>query len=371
MTLGTALARGTRGVTLTLPDTLHAVADEAGMVCAIDREQGLEWRVFHAPGLHLDLAAARRDHLVAEMRLHARKMFDDVGRLLDQRADHGLPPTLPDDFDPVVEVRDAVVDGAAALVLVHRMALRPGVEIVMGHLLVPLADGLFEARVTARDPNTGMRESALMMRALQTAPDRDPAAAMPTRAEIDAPAHDDLMPEHSLSRVRRALRWMTADAGLTVTRPAEPLPSPRIVSTRPPCAFTPPPRFVDTDAGLIRISFCATDGVAELRLAETEYRADDIADLAAREAAALWAGFGPMKTVCCQRGRAGRARVAVDGQGPIEGVRIAGVWFRAPGDAVCTLNLITTTALPPDHLFDELEATLDGLTWTEPGAEGR
>src|SRR4051794_14780565 len=93
-------------------------------------------------------------------------------------------------------------------------------ELVMGHLLVPLQGGLFEARPfgQGRNPVTGVRESALMiLRGTQ---------GFLSQAEYDDPAHDAQFPDHPVSQVRHALRSLMTAWDLCVTRPA-PLPATR------------------------------------------------------------------------------------------------------------------------------------------------
>jgi hypothetical protein len=56
------------------------------------------------------------------------------------------------------------------LSVVHRVAYEHGLELVMGHLLVPLRSGLFEFRVIAANKGpTGIRESQLFSEALAKA----------------------------------------------------------------------------------------------------------------------------------------------------------------------------------------------------------
>lgn len=373
MNLSEALATGRHGLTFSLPDGLETLADEQAMVVAVDRERGVEWRAFYAADLHLDLTPERRAHLVAEMRLHARQMFDDVGRTLDEARPEGGGP-FPDagppaDFDPMVEVVDVTVDGAPGLTFVHRMALRPGTEMVMGHLLIPLAGGLFEVRVLARDQQTGFRESVLMLKidgALDLDADAEPR--IPPRSVFDDPAHDAAFPEHSLSRIRAALRRAMDESGTKVSRPARPRAPAEFVSARQGLALTAPPRFVPAGDLLVRVSFCATDGLAELRIATAEPMKGDLEAIARRDAIELWSTLGPMTLTHCRLEPDGRVHVVLEGQGPAAGLRLTGLWFRGPGGRLCTLTLIGGVGVPFEHSLAELGPTADSVRWLDPPA---
>ncbi|MEI8257808.1 MAG: hypothetical protein WCJ30_19200, partial [Deltaproteobacteria bacterium] len=100
-------------------------------------------------------------------------------------------------------------------------------ETVMGHLLVPTREGMVEFRAIAKAGVTGMRETTLLGQALNASPAEGPAEVMARLGTrfYDDPAHDAQFPDHPLTRVRSALRWLTTESGLAVSAPAvtEPL----------------------------------------------------------------------------------------------------------------------------------------------------
>lgn len=362
MNLRAALADGRLGLTLDLPDTFELVADEPDAIHVIRREDGTDWRLLYRAGLPFDLATEHRPQLLTELRMHARAMFDDIAATLDARVtddDLPVPAELPDDFDPLIEVHDVTVDGAPGLAFSHRMALRPGREIVMGHLLIPLADGLFEARAIAQDQHTGMRESVLLMTRLE----ETNALATLSRAEIDDPAHDALFPQHCLSRVRTGLRWFADAANIAVARPAAPILRTPIDDRELGCRFVPAPRFAPTATGIMRTGFCVTDGLEWLRVRAAPRSARTLEASAREYAAEFNQDVGPMALTHCASTDDGRLQVVLDGLDPIKGMRVVGLWFTGPAGAVYMAEVITTAITPPDRRFPELVDVVDSVEW--------
>lgn len=288
MKLTRALRGDALGVKLEVPREWQVIGESDEALQLIDEEAQVQWWLFWFPGMQLALGegGAQEDaQIEAAMRHHARAMFEwtfhhrarneagsDGGN--DGGSDGGKaaseakrqPRTADPTWTPMVDYERLQAGGAPALRTVHRMSYEPGREIVMGHLLIPLERGLFEVRVAAGDPMTGVREAMLL------AMRRDPDASKPlTQAELDAPEHDEQFRDHALSRVRRALRWALAEAKLEVTAPAPPHRHGEVVLKKLDCALTPPPRFVRQTAHddynlevFQRVGFCGTDGVERL-----------------------------------------------------------------------------------------------------------
>jgi hypothetical protein len=171
-------------------------------------------------------------------------------------------------WTPVVDIEYLNIKGTDALKTVHRMSYRPGNEMIMGHILLPVQQGLFEGRAIAVDRETGYRESTLMMPILQNLDAIEEIKNIP-RPDFEDPIHDSQFPEHCLSRNRSALRWLCNN--LCITESLSVQEHGEIELCHLGCFITPPPRFVIdpsvTDSsmtqGFKRVSFCGTDGVEE------------------------------------------------------------------------------------------------------------
>lgn len=260
-----ALASGRHGLRLTLPPKLEVGQDDPALLNLVDREERIVWMLFYFQGVHFDFGGEQdRSELSAALGHYARHMFEDSFRQ-GKPPEGARPRTADPQWTPMVEVEHLDLDGARALRTIHRMSYQPGLEIVMGHLLIPLVDGLFEARVMSpgKQPLTGYRESAIM-KGLGFEPGRP----LPPQSVYDDPRHDAAFPGHPLSQIRAAQRWLRHDASLKVSRPAPVRVSREVPLPRLGCVVTPPPRFVQNTDGtggatgsFTRVSFCGTDGI--------------------------------------------------------------------------------------------------------------
>jgi hypothetical protein len=73
------------------------------------------------------------------------------------------------------------------------MMYQRGKEIVMGHLLIPVAGGLFEVRAICGGGMTGLRESMLLMAAIPKPVEGE--AQFLSQRQYDDPRHDAMFPE--------------------------------------------------------------------------------------------------------------------------------------------------------------------------------
>jgi hypothetical protein len=147
----------------------------------------------------------------------------------------------------------------------------------MGHTLVPVRRGLFEARWLFTAGLTGYRET--MLHAQQDrGPDEEPSRL--SQQAMDDPAHDASFPEHPLTLARAARSWH-AHGRLRVTEPPPRSQSGSRTIEALGCAITPPPRFVFSDvrsdddqttAVFTRVAFAGTDGVEHLFVTRTSDR---------------------------------------------------------------------------------------------------
>lgn len=156
-------------------------------------------------------------------------------------------------WSPVIDIEyrelDTVSESSSrALMVIFRKAYRPGLQIVVGRLCIPVRRGLFEVEVEAFDGGTAWREEDEVAdlckdKVLTT----ELLQAMLRRHEFYTTRHDDLTPSHCVSRVRKALHWLIEESRSIVTAPPE-LPewSPlaEVVLTHLGCRFRPPPRFL-------------------------------------------------------------------------------------------------------------------------------
>src|SRR4051812_399510 len=192
------LTAGRLGVTWQLPEGARVLSDEETHAPLVHDATATTWSVVFFRKCRLNIGLADdRDGFRMLAQHYARDMFDDVFRQRPH-ADDRPPRTSDGAWTPLVDF-DVVDDGGApALRLVHRMTYEPGSEVVMGHLLIPLPDGLFEVRIVSEglDRTTGYRESVLAMKAM--AASSSPMPVFLPQAEYDARENDVAFPHHPL-----------------------------------------------------------------------------------------------------------------------------------------------------------------------------
>lgn len=220
---------------------------------------------------------------------------------------HDEPKTQQDPaWSPVVEIKHVQVNTergmepptTTALIVVHRLAFQDGEEIVMGRFLLPVRRGLYEVIAIAGDgglewgsstdaESTPSPISAEPLRGLQrndrpafpstssstpapllssTAPNTPPDSFKTTidnshplivesnvkrksavrTLDMDGSEYDDKFPNHCLSRVRRAMNWLTHKSCMVVTELPLPTPPPgsEMELSHLRCRIVPPPRFL-------------------------------------------------------------------------------------------------------------------------------
>ena len=151
------LREGTLGVRFDVSSTWTVRRDEPRNAELFDEVERLTWLLSFGVGHHLDVGPFDDDAdnagVRARLEAYARQMFNVVFAQLHhddpapQTGSAASPRTADPSWSPLIDVEHEAVGGVPALRTVHRMAYEPGREVVMGHLLVPLKDGLFEARV--------------------------------------------------------------------------------------------------------------------------------------------------------------------------------------------------------------------------------
>lgn len=162
-----------------------------------------------------------------------------------------------------------------ALIVIHRLAYEEnGEEVVMGRFLLPLRRGLYEIIVIAADDGlTSDDVPELTMTTSSTSTSLSPLAIITDRSNVrsdmiskeivgrispdrDGKSWDEQYPDHCLSRVRRALKWLVEESEMVVSDPPNRLQA--VVATTSSrnshtpewdlshihCRITPPSRFL-------------------------------------------------------------------------------------------------------------------------------
>lgn len=382
MKLTKALRTGSFGVQLELPAGWTVVSETDEAVQLVDEERGAQWWWFWFPGTEMVIGKEVEADLSDAMKHYARAMFDFMFE--KKAAESGNPAggehkprTADAEWTPMVDFEHVTVDGAAALRTVHRMTYQPGSEIVMGHLLVPLKGGLFEARLVAGDGMTGMRESLLLAKQ----GDLEKGIKTLRQADYDDPARDADFPDHALSRTRAALRWAMNDAGLRVLEPAAAAKGGEVELSKLECALVPPLRFVRSTelddhniAGFERISFCGTDGVERLLVQRVE-ELGKLAPAKLRDRAEVFthelhegSGMRSPKLAVEELSIGGRSHVliVVEGTGKAGAVRNSLCWFLDDRGRAWFLGITASDAVPREARVAELRAAAASWRSTAP-----
>jgi hypothetical protein len=320
----------------------------------VDETAGLHWLVTLRPGCSMDLSEAHENELFAAMEPYARHLFDAAWRSRERQNDQ-KPRTADASWSPLVDREIVSFRGVRALRSVHRMHYEPGLEVVMGHMVFPVATGLFEIRPAAIDRATGMRESVLMVVTGQK-------GVQPQRV-FDDPAHDAKFPQLALARCRRGLRWALDSSAIEVTAPGERRPvQGEIVLAPLDCAVTPPPRFfhdgADAEgAGFHRVSFCSSDGLQELTLRRRgRIDGDKLLEHAMKRIGAEHLGPSPADATADWQRTGNSLQVVFDGAGEIGPVRNAHRWWIDDRGDAWSLQLTGVPEIPKPALSGEVDA---------------
>lgn len=274
MTFIDELASGVHSLRVTLPPSLELIEQHEHVAAFREHNTATGWWFLFFPDTRLVLDA---EHLALHRRdtlHHTRALFETMHRSPHTDPGPGKPRTADPDWTPLIELEPGDVAATAAVSLLHRMTYWPGQETIMGHTLIPAADGLFEARwVRPTLGETGLRETLLVSILLQNEEVPGTTPQLPRQEVFDAPEHDAQFPDHPLSRARRAKTWHVGRVEVTAAAP-RPL---RTYALAPlDLTVTVPPRFqlsrsIDIDgtptALFDRVSFSGSDGVDRLVVA--------------------------------------------------------------------------------------------------------
>lgn len=233
------------GLRWSLPGAFEPMKEGPQLLLARDPERRVAWLLRVFPW-RFDLRPSSDAALRADLEADARHLFEAAFKPAEWPPGSGeksRPRTADPGWSPLVDVERVHIGEAPALRVVRRGTYQPGAEVLAGSLLVPLAEGFAELTALARAGQTGLRESVLML-SRPGAPPAGETPTFPSQAEYDDPAHDAAFPDHPLSVVRAALRWLLSEAGLEVTAPAVPPPEGEQVVEAARCAVTLPPRYL-------------------------------------------------------------------------------------------------------------------------------
>jgi len=335
------------------------------------------WWAFFFPGINLDLSDAGWPTLTRDINRQSRALFEQMFRGRDMTPERQVrgPRTNDPNWSPVVELERGSIDGGSTLYVLHRMTYEPGSEILMGHVLVPCADGLAEARWVTTAQVTGIRETIWTDKALRTS-GAEVALKHPGQAVFDDPALDADFPDHPLSIAREARRWFGREVRVRVLRRAWHDERAAVALPEIGYSLVPPPRFPppSTDpgprgrpwAGSNRASISGSDGIdwfyvhafpapLRLRLGSQERRlAAEVEKLALEVYTA--ADVQRIRSEVVSSGTVdGRASVNVvlEGDGHLGPLRMS-VHGTAREGRIVTLWLMTSATLPSDDMLAEV-----------------
>jgi hypothetical protein len=267
------LSRGDLGVRFALPGGFVIKEDSRKHLMSISREKASAIWGFYSED-PFDLNPAHWSILRQDLERAARDIFISTGKQMPREGPLERLRTDDPSWSPLVDVTPISLNGGEALVVLHRTLYEPEKESLMGHILIPVRNGMVELRTATTTDHTGFRESVvseIRMKENPTQPGEEVAAYMrriTSQKDFDDPGLDVEFPEHPLSRARQILRELQEQ--IVVTRPPQKPPD-EIVSKCLRCAFVTPPRYLlRADGGtriqLTKMSIATTDGISYLTL---------------------------------------------------------------------------------------------------------
>jgi hypothetical protein len=276
------LSSGDLGVRFILPEGFVLQEETGEHLMASSREQGALLWVFSSED-PLDLNPAHQAVLRQDLEHAARDIFIMTSSQIPREKPLERLRTDDASWSPLIEVTPLSLNGNAALSVLHRTLYEPGNESIMGHILIPVRDGMIELRTMNVSRQTGYRESLVSMIKMKENPIQPGEGVeahmrrIHSQRDFDDPALDAKFPEHPLSRARQLL--LSLQAKLTVTHPPTTSPS-EFISELMQCAFVPPPRYLPRGdskarAQLVKMSIATTDGSSIL----TVLRIGPVSDL--------------------------------------------------------------------------------------------
>ncbi len=267
MKLIEALESGACGVSFKLPKGAVVRASEVQALAFTEDTLGLEWLI-HFGDVALDLDPNFDELLARDIDDAARAIMAANERNIEGLIKQGKLPrgavnsrVSDAAWSPVIDARPVAVDTASGIEVMHRTVYRSGLEAVMGHLLVPVAKGVVEFRVTVLDRANHGREKVVTDASL---------SALDAQRAIDDASHDAAYPKHPVSRVRAALAGLREAGRIEVLRAPLEARTGSVALEAFGGSLTLPPRFAlagEATGNLVlftRMSLANTDGVWRL-----------------------------------------------------------------------------------------------------------
>ncbi len=343
MKLIEALESGACGALFTPPESAVLGPSEKHGVMFHDPRTELQWMVTFGD-VALDLAP-EHDALLADDALRAAQaVFAGAAAELDAAEAAGrAPKSRPDprtkaaDWSPLLEFKPVSIGNTTGLRAVHYAALREGLEIVVGHVIVPVAFGVLEFRCTNANRGRSAKSAG-----------------------------------RALEKVHAGLDWLAEPGRLDVVRPAVTPRTGTMTLDAFGASFTAPPRFALADSAeyetvlFTRLSLSTTDNV--WRLAVVREAVDAVLrqrPLRTRVEDVIAKRFGlgdlsAMKVELKHRDD-GSARITVQSGGDAQ-LALASVWWLHPDGGLRGLQLSAPEGVSLDETLGLLDAC--AASWT-------
>jgi hypothetical protein len=225
--LAKALELGGTGIQWRAPH--GTVVEHSERELVVREDNGLGWHVLVTPVVFA-IAPGEEAALSEDLHASARALFERTWR---NNSAKKRPRPRTDDitWSPIIDAKlGAIGEGRIARV-VRRLSYEPGDELIVGHLMVPVAKGTVEIRVMCHASMTGVRESAVIAKLGGDTPQ--------PQAVYDSREIDPYFPDHPLTRVRAALD--AAVQRLEIVAPAQRVTEVELREAG--CAIEPPVRF--------------------------------------------------------------------------------------------------------------------------------
>jgi hypothetical protein len=267
------LSKGLPGLKLAIPNTWRRQEEQERRAVLVDPDHRVGWHILHAPW-RLDLredpagskeqAGAFRRDLERHARYGFEQHYTQVPQPRPAPSQVGPPQRPPvrtsdPDWSPIISVERVTIGAQPALLTIRRVAYEPAMEAVVGNLLVPVATGLIDLTVFQHTQETGFREKTLLNLALQKYPGEGPQklARRLGQPYLDDEQHDAQFPNHPLSCVRAALRWLCGlpaeQFAITAPAPALPTADARVELPAVGCSVQVPPRYLLIPDGVLPV----------------------------------------------------------------------------------------------------------------------
>lgn len=370
-----SLRSGRLGLKLELPTHFNVLSENDLSVEFFNESTQVHYWIHFWPHLHLNLDEEHRTNLERSLKWYAKYLFETFHQVKNPK-DIRPPRTTDPSWSPLIDVDYLEIRGALALRTIHRMAYEAGHESILGHLLVPLQQGLFEVRVATLDTFTGYRESVHFDQFYGGLKPKDKKKfgldqGFLQQQDTDSLQYDVIFPKHCLSRARAALLWFCNEADFFIAEPKIGWESGEVRLQSLGCSLTPPPRFVynsplraGLQEGFKRVSFCATDGVENLSVWNYGKPTGEIDFLLIAEAIARTTGensnIQELKITVNELplyNEQPQVLAIMEGIGHVGNLRNVMYFFLDEAQRIWSLTWVSTPAVPLDAVTEELEAT--------------